>query len=422
MRKLISYLLVMITAVSSAQIQVTLDHGLSSALPMRFALSENTTDLPFAAKIAAVVRHDLMLSGHFQVSKINTHASNLRQGSDEYELALTVGTAVDGKYPIEATLTNLIDPEKKKILSLQGQVYADRWRDFAHAISDGVFTKLTDVPGIFSTKLAFIHVEHASRAATKYQLNIVDVDGEREQVLIQSTEPLMSPAWSPDGQKIAYVSFEHGQSAIYVQTIATGQRTRVAVYPGVNGAPSWSPDGQSMALVLSQGAALNIHILDLKTHQLQQITHGETLDTEPVWDHQGRSLYFTSNRHAGVQIFRYWLDTGKVEQVTHDGAYNARASLSADDRFMAMIHKEQGLYAIAVQDLMTGRVYSLTSSYDHQSPSFAPNGDRVVYSTLKGNRGVLAQVSRDGQVSLTLPADHGDIQDPAWSPYFADQH
>lgn len=400
-------------------VNIVLTKGVDQALPIAV--------VPFAHQsgsgkndLAAVVASDLSYSGQFNVTPFTAlpaHPTAADQVSPDIWRKAKVDSVVVGSVETQGNdvrvtfaLVDVVKSHQSQVLVSQTYVVQEKQlRALAHHIADVIFQRLTGIRGIFSTRIAYVLTRPSN-----YLLQVADADGYNPRSLLVSTQPIMSPAWSPNGQQIAYVSFEGRKSQIYVADVATGQRRQVSAAPGINGAPAWSPDGQRLALVLSTSGAPKIYLLTLASGQLKQVTTGLSIDTEPSFSPDGRSLVFTSDRGGAPQIYRYQLASGKIERLTYQGDYNARASLSADGKKMVMLHRQEGQYNIAVQDMDSGNVVVLTNSGRDDSPTLAPNGMMVLYGNEFGELGL---VSADGRVKLRVPGKEGKVQDPAWSPF-----
>ena len=311
----------------------------------------------------------------------------------------------------------LYDVQKQQyLLNEVLTVPSNRVRQAGHMISDAIYQTLTGIAGDFSGRIAYV-LRNPETPAQRYTLQIADTDGEQPKTVLSSRDPILSPTWTPDAKKIAYVSFETKRPAIYIQDLATGQREVLASFKGLNGAPSFSPDGQSMLFTASMHGNPEIYQMNLNTRQLQRMTNDSAIDTEARYAPDGKSFIFTSDRGGSPQIYRYSFDDSSVKRLTFKGAFNARGTLSADGKKIALVHRPSGSnYKVALQDINTGITNILTPTSLDESPSFSPNGQMVVYATREGNRGLLSIMSTDGRFRMNLPSEQGEVREPAWAP------
>jgi len=399
---------------SAYSVDLELTQGINAALPI--AINSFNGDRPSGVK--DIIDNDLRMSGQFRIIPTASSYNNIdswRQAGADSVLSGQVQQIGANRYSVSFELADAA-ARGRLLLSKSYQVSGNELRSLAHHISDEVYQKLTGERGIFSTKIAYILVQRNGENA-KYTLDIADVDGSNPQSLIVSSEPIMSPTWSPNAREIAYVSFEKKRAQIYSVSVETGKRRLLTDFSGINGAPSWSPDGRQLAVVLSKGGNPKIYTVDMSSGKLTQITFGDAIDTEPRYSPDGRSLLFTSGRGGSPQIYRLSFADGKISRLTFDGNYNARASYTYNQKNIVMLHRSDRQFNIGVQDIDNGRVTPLTSSQFDESPTISPNGRLVLYATNYQNHGILAMVSIDGRVKIRLPARSGDVQEPAWSPY-----
>jgi TolB protein len=420
-------LLILISMGARAQLVVEITRGQENAVPIAIVPFgwESSGAAPF--DVAEVVAADLQRSGRFapldRKDMIDRpSAGNQIRFQDWRYLKsdfIAVGRLVpDGsdRYSAEFELYNVLTGQR-----LTGQRLSagtSGLRALSHRIADIIFEQLTGIRGAFSTRIAFISAE-GKPPQQHYKLIVADADGENQQIIANSTEPLMSPAWSPDGQSLAYVSFENKMAAIYVQTLRTGERRRVSARAGINGAPAWSPDGRTLALTLSRkDGDVDVYTLDLYSQVLTRMSFDPGIDTEPTWSADGRKLYFNSDRAGGPQIYEIDVSNpNRATRVTFEGSYNARPRMSPDGKQLAVVYLDRGNYRIATVDLASKAVRVLSEGRQDESPSYAPNGATIIYATQDRGRGVLATVSTDGRMQQKLEASSGDVREPVWGPF-----
>ncbi len=424
LKKLFGYgclLLLAAPGLLRAELTIEITHGVDDPTPIA-VVPLGGAQLP--ENISRITQEDLRRSGLFRpipdtdMLSFPTNAKEVyyrdwRLLGAEY---LVVGNSVMREGQFEITFSLLQVHSGKTLFTKVVKGPAKRARDLAHYISDRVYEAITGIRGAFSTRVAYI-TSMGSGDNITYRLMVSDSDGARENLLLESKEPIMSPAWSPDAKQLVYVSFESGRPAIYRQKLATAEREKLTNFRGLNGAPSWSPDGKKLALVLSKDGNPEIYMFDLQSRQFTRLTRHFSIDTEPNWMPDSRSLIFTSDRGGNPQIYKLTVANNRVERLTFTGNYNARPRLAQDGRTLVMVHRNNGNFHIASQDLKTGDFRVLTETYLDESPTVAPNGAMLLYATKQGKKGVLAAVSLDAGVRFLLPARQGDVREPAWSPF-----
>jgi TolB protein len=368
---------------------------------------------------ATVISANLARSGYFQIvsargqDTLPTRPEEVRMpvwraaGAD----ALLIGQVLpqpDGRLEVRFWLYDV--PRQRELAGLSLTVPAGGLRMAAHRISDVVHEKLLGEPGNYSGRIAYV-----LKTDGWFELQVADADSQNAYTVARSPEPIISPAWSPDGTRLAYVSFEKKKPIVYVQRLADGSRQILANFRGSNSAPAWSPDGRQLAVTLSRDAVSQIYLIDAAGGEPRRIASSPGLDTEPVFSPDGQWLYFTSDRGGSPQIYRIPLAGGQAQRMTFEGGYNVSPAISPDGRLMAFVHRRDGRFQIAVMDLATRQMQVLTDTSFDESPSFAPNGRSILYATLVNGRGVLATVSVDGRVRQRL-SQTGDLREPAWAP------
>ena len=408
-RPLVVCLLGVAALPAQAQLKIEITSGVTDPISFAatpFTLSSAAADVAKLADVAQVVQNDLERSGRFRA---------LARGAD-YQLSGRVAAEPGGRLGIDFALQNNLTGTQ--LVAEHLSTDSGNLRDAAHRIADRIYQQLLGVRGAFATRIAYVSVD-GRPPAQRFQLLVADADGANPRIVLESRQPIMSPAWSPDGEWLAYVSFEANAAAVFVQRVRSGERRRVSARVGINGAPAWSPDGKFLAVTLS-GSAGNpdIYLLELATQNLTRLTDDGAIDTESVWAADGSALYFTSDRSGGPQIYRVEPRAGsRPQRVTFNGSYNARPRISPDGRQLAFVTREDGAYRIAVQDLGNGVIRVLSKGRSDESPSFAPNGAVIIFSGRERGASVLASVSVDGLATQRLQSDRGEVREPAWGPF-----
>ncbi len=417
--------------VSQAQavLKIEITQGVSGAMPIAvvpFGV-EGMTNAP--EDIAKIIAADLHRSGHFKPLPEKDFLSRPTTASKvqfkEWRMlkaeSLVVGKIrkVRNGYVIQFHLLDVLSGKRLLgyTIPARGKVLrANELRYAAHQISDIIYKELTGNPGAFATQIAYVTSVPGADGKPRSSLFVADADGKNPRAVLTSKWPIMSPSWSPDGRRLAYVSFETQRPVIHIQELLTGERKRLQSFKGLNGAPSWSPDGKRLAVVLSRDGNPEIYLYELSNDKLRRLTRNRAIDTEPVWSPDGKSIVFTSSRSGGAQLYRILVAGGRPKRLTFEGKYNSRAAFSADGKLLAMVHRERDKYYIAVKDLERGGVRLLSEGGLDESPSFSPNGSMIIYATKNRGKSVLAVVSVDGRVRQRL-SQTGDVREPAWSTF-----
>jgi len=414
-----SVLLALGAAPAAAQLTIEITGAGEKRLPIAIVPLAGEGVLP--ARISSIVRADLERSGLFRGVEVPalqphpTEASNVNFAEWRARLAdaLVVGSVAarpDGKFEVRFQLFDVV-----KQTSLNGVLYTlsrDQVRATAHRIADYVYEKLTGEKGVFATRIAYV-----LKRGKIYELQIADADGADGSYVLRSNEPILSPVWSPDGSRIAYVSFEKKKPVVYVHSLLNGRRSVAANFKGSNSAPAWAPDGKTLAVSLSRRGGSQLFLVSPDGSNVRRLTQTSAIDTEPRFSPDGQFIYFTSDRGGSPQVYRMPAAGGAAQRITFEGSYNVSPRISPDGKHLAFIHRNSGRFQTALLNLETRQVQILTDSARDESPSFAPNGRMILFATVIGGRGVLSAVSSDGRIKQRLSVSAGDVREPAWGPF-----
>ncbi len=417
-----SVLLLLALACSSAQAQLSIEitGGGANQIPigvLRFAgeqvLPQNISDI-VEADLQRSGRFRLLFSGNVDPLPLEVAQVNFDDWKSRSADALVIGSVArlaDGRF--EARFRLLDVPKQTQIAGVAFTLTAQQVRATAHRIADMVYEKLTGDRGVFSTRIAYV-----VKQGHRYELQIADADGAGAQTALASREPIISPAWSPDGTRLAYVSFENKKPVVYVHSLVSGRRHVVANFKGSNSAPAWAVDGKQLAVVLSKDGGSQIYLIGADGSNPRRITEAGSINTEPFFSPDGQWIYFTSDRGGSPQIYRMSASGGETTRVTFDGNYNVSPRISGDGKTLVFIARSGGRFQLKSIDLASGQAQALTDGQRDESPSFAPNGKMILYATQVGSRGSLAAVSIDGRVKQRLSVQAADVREPAWGPFF----
>jgi len=416
-----------LTSSALAELTMVITEGVGKRRPVAivpFAYEGQGAESPL--DVSAVIAADLQRSGRFapldEGDMLQQPTTGADVDFDDWSIlkmeAVVIGRVTqtgDNVYSVQFQLFDVFRGEQ--LLGYRMPASRGTIRRVAHRLADMIYEELTGIPGVFATQVAYVTAKGEGDDRL-YSMVVSDTDGENEHTIMESSDPIMSPAWSPDSRQLAYVSFENSVSSIFVQTLRSGNRMQVSNEPGINGSPAFSPDGRKLVLTLGgTDGNLDINVLDLKTRKMTRLTTNRAIDTEGTWSPDGSTIYFTSDRSGGPQVYKISASGGRPERVTFDGSYNARPRLSPDGTKLALVHLDRGNYRIAVMDLERKDLLILSTGRQDESPSFAPNSDTLIYATRAGRNGVLETVTADGLVRQRLAAGRGDVREPVWSPF-----
>ncbi|MDR1310763.1 MAG: Tol-Pal system beta propeller repeat protein TolB [Burkholderiaceae bacterium] len=419
MRRICFFLLCLLAISVYAQDKIHIEIAGVGANRVAVAIADFEGESAAPQKLSAIIKADLARSGFFRVvdtgavmgQSAGVNSADWRAKGVEAVATGTVSLS-GSRFLINYRLHGTAQSRELSSLSLSFPAQPVSARLVAHKVADDIYEKLLGIKGIFSTRIAYV-----TRSGREYRLEVADADGEGKQVALRSNEPIISPSWSPDGTKVAYVSFEAKKPIVYIQNLVTKQRTVVAGYRGSNSAPAWSPDGSQLAVALARNGLTQIYVVNADGKGLRQLTNTQSINTEPRFSPDGRFIYFTSDRSGNPQVYKMGSHGSGVQRVTFNGSYNISPRVSPDGRQLAYISRRDGGYRLYLLDMTNGQELRLSDTARDESPSFSPNGKYIMYATRTGSRAILHVVSTDGLVRQKLTMRASGIREPAWGPF-----
>ena len=409
-------LLGVLPGLANAEFRIDISGVGGTQIPVALAKFKDEGRAP--QSMSAIIRADLERAGLFKL--LDASADRLDENSRpdfsgwrtkgaDAIAAGSVTPLADGRFDIRYHLWDVL--KGKDLGGLSVAVAPGDLRQAAHRIADDIYERMTGEKGYFATRIAYV-----TKSGNQHRLVIADSDGEGAQNALSSNQPIISPAWSPDGSQLAYVSFERGKAEVYAQDVLSGRRRVIASFRGSNSAPAWSPDGRQIAVTLSRDGGSQIHLVTPEGEGIKRLTQSSAIDTEAAWSPDGRTLFFVSDRSGGPQIYRMSAQGGEPERMTFDGPYNISPAISPDGRWMAYVSRKDNVFRVQLMDLSSGEVRALTDTVDDESPSFAPNSRQIIYATRVQGREVLMTTTLDGRIKARLSTTGADVREPAWAP------